>query len=162
MHRRDLSPSTRIITKEVRNRTQSCRTGLYRVLARKDEACITGEACRLGRYQAVVTGQAEQHPASILLDTGASGNFIDQTYAREHRLAQDKLARSSQQVLRFNGQPSSSGKITHKVNALLEVLGSTNKERLGITWLAGADVVLGYDWMQEEGIVMDMGMRAVT
>ena len=87
----------------------------------KDEACMTGEACRLGRYQAVVTGQAEQHPASILLDTGASGNFIDQTYVRKHRLTQDKLARP-RQVLLFDGQPSSSGKITHKVNALLEVV----------------------------------------
>ena len=48
------------------------------------------------------------------------------------------------------------------MNASLEVLGSTNTERLGMTRLAGADVVLGYGWLQKEGIVMDMGTLAVT
>lgn len=111
----------------------------------------------LNETQAVVAGQLSGLPNElvILLDTGATGNFVNQELIDSCHLSASPHT-SPKRLTLFDGSASSSGAITAFVQDRLNVLGNTFDVKLDITRLAGADIVLGYPWMRQYGLVLDL------
>jgi hypothetical protein len=117
----------------------------------------SNELHSLNETQAVVAGQLSGLPNElvILLDTGATGNFVNQELVDSCHLSPSPHT-SPKRLTLFDGSASSSGAITAFVQDKLNVLGNTFEIKLDITRLAGADIVLGYPWMRQHGLVLDL------
>ena len=84
-----------------------------------------------------------------LIDSGAGGKFIDQTYVRKlgievQKLEQPLIARN------VDGTQNKKGKITSFVVLNLVIDGRTKRTRLLITGLGRQKIILGFSWLREQ------------
>ena len=84
-----------------------------------------------------------------LIDSGAGGKFIDQTYVQKlgievQKLEQPLIARN------VDGMQNMKGKITSFVILNLVIDGRTKRTRLLITRLGRQKIILGYPWLREQ------------
>ena len=84
-----------------------------------------------------------------LIDSGAGGKFIDQTYVRKlgievQKLEQPLIARN------VDGMQNKKGKITSFIVLNLVIDGRTKRTRLLITRLGRQKIILGFPWLREQ------------
>ena len=91
-----------------------------------------------------LTGTVSSQPARVLIDCGATGNFISTAFANRHRLA---LAEHSDTVSVADGHSSASGGILRQ--APIRVGTYTDQLDLVATVLRDFDVILGMTWLEE-------------
>ena len=122
-----------------------------------------GEPVILKGNQAVVAGQlgVSADTLLVLLNSGATGNFIDQDYVSSQRLETTRYA-SPQQLTLFNGSPTSLGPIEEYVEEDIVVAGVKGKAKFGVTRLSRVSLVLGYPWLKEQRVVLDSGRSTIT
>ncbi len=97
-----------------------------------------------------------------LVDTGASGYaFIDKSFARNHGLAFHAL-RYPRIVRGFDGQPSSTGRITHLAEAILVIQGHVERMFFHVTSLQQYPVVLGLPWLHRHGVTANFEENSLT
>ncbi|KAI0993106.1 hypothetical protein K3495_g15078, partial [Podosphaera aphanis] len=83
-----------------------------------------------------------------LVDSGASAyGFVDIEFAHSHNLDLIKLERPRTLQV-FDGTESSSGRITHLAETVLEINGHSEVISLFVTGLAHFDLVLGLPWLR--------------
>ena len=97
-----------------------------------------------GRRLIKMSGSIGGHPAVILIDSGATGNFISSGYALEHRLPSSSIGPVSLITLADGSQ--------HKSNSIVEFaqirIGSyTDSLSLVAVPLSGYDAILGMSWL---------------
>ena len=84
---------------------------------------------------------------SSLLDSGASGLFIDKGYVKQNNIPTQKLQRSIP-VLNVDGTPNEAGAITEVVNLVLRYDGHSERAVFAVTSLGNQDMILGLPWLR--------------
>jgi hypothetical protein len=89
-----------------------------------------------------------------LLDSGASGEFIDQDYARDIHAIKKDLPNPIP-VYNVDGTPNKEGTITQYVDLNLKIHERQRKHRLQVTGLGNQQIILGYTWLKEMNPLID-------
>ena len=89
-----------------------------------------------------------------LLDSGASGKFIDSNFAREIN-AETKNLKKPIKVYNVDGTPNKRGTITQYVELELEIHKRKNKHKFLVTGLGSQQIILGFPWLKEMNPLID-------
>ena len=82
-----------------------------------------------------------------LIDSGAGGTFIDETFARNHHIALTPLI-TPLPVYNVDGTLNKLGKITHYTWRDISIAGVTRRTRLLATSLGKESIILGLPWLR--------------
>ena len=123
----------------------------------------TGEPCILNEKQAVVAGQlgSSSDEVRILLDSGATNNFIDQDFVNSRNLKSIRYCLPKRLTL-FDGEPTSAGPIISFVKESLVVAKYSSQAKFDVTRLSGVQIVLGYSWLKENAVIINFDRRVVS
>ena len=83
-----------------------------------------------------------------LIDSGATGSFIDSGFIAKHRLPTKRLSRAIP-VYNVAGTQNESGSILEVVDVVIDYKGHGERTLLAVTGLGNKDVILGYTWLRE-------------
>ena len=83
---------------------------------------------------------------NILVDSGATDNFMDRRLIRRLRLGTHKLERA-RKIWNIDGTNNKAGLITDYVDLSVQTGQKQNKMRFLITDLGNEDLILGYPWL---------------
>ena len=88
------------------------------------------------------------------LDCGATGQFIDQNFAKTNGL---KLERTKKPIPVYNvdGTANKRGTIRYYVDLNIEIHEQTRKERLLVTGLGKQKIILGFPWLKRANPIID-------
>jgi hypothetical protein len=95
---------------------------------------------------------------TILIDSGATSSFINDSYAHRKefglKLLADKIRCRS-----FDGSFSSASDISHYVGSFIKLPSVSGKEvvstvRLYVTKIATADIILGSSWLRDSNVLV--------
>ena len=89
-----------------------------------------------------------------LLDSGASGKFIDEDYATDLHVEKKDL-RKPIKVYNVDGTLNKQGTITQYVELYLKIHERRRKHRLLVTGLGRQRIILGYPWLKEMNPLID-------
>ena len=100
------------------------------------------------------TDTAEVKSINSLVDSGATGNFIDQAYVQTHRLTTRKL---SKPVPGYNvdGTPNDSGSITEVADLILRYRNHSERTLSAVTSIGKQDLILGHTWLRKHNPEID-------
>jgi len=89
-----------------------------------------------------------------LIDSGAGGTFMDQNFARKHRLPLEKL---EEPLIVFNvdGTQNKRGTITHFTELDVNFGTRTRKNRFLISGLGKQHLIFGFLWLEQENPIID-------
>ena len=97
---------------------------------------------------------AEPLHTQALLDSGAAGIFIDQSFAKLHNLPQIPL-RTPILVRNVDGTPNKKGTITHRTTLNMKIYDKIKKTEFLITGLGNQKIILGLPWLQDTNPEID-------
>lgn len=100
------------------------------------------------------TDTAEHHSVRALVDSGATGMFIDRDYARTRGFTTRPLMHPIP-VRNVDGTLNEAGSISEVVDTLLRFKGHTERALLAVTKLGTQCVLLGYSWLHEHNPEVD-------
>ena len=83
----------------------------------------------------------------VLLDSGATGMFMDKEMAKRHGFKMTKLERPLK-VKNVDGTENSEGNITHQVEVNVFYKNHVKKMRMDVCNLEKTEVILGIPWLQ--------------
>ena len=89
-----------------------------------------------------------------LLDSGASGKFIDQNFAKNMKIEQQDLEKPIK-VYNVDGTQNKQGTIKKYVELNVEIHGRKQKQRLLVTGLGKQKIILGFTWLKEMNPIID-------
>ena len=81
-----------------------------------------------------------------LLDSGATGMFVDRKFAEKHRFKMEKLDRPSK-VTNVDGTDNVGESITHKIECIIYYRGHVERMRMDMCNLGRIEVILGMPWL---------------
>ena len=97
-----------------------------------------------------------------LIDTGASGYaFMDQNFALQNNLVLHRL-RHPRVIRAFDGEPSSSGYVTHLAEAIMDIQGHVERIFFHLTGLKQYTIVLGLPWLCRHGASVNFEELSLT
>ena len=103
------------------------------------------------------TFSINHHPAIILFDSGASHSFISSKFGA--RVGLDFCHTKGSYMISTPGGKVASNQIVR--NTLLKLGSKTISTGLILLPLEGMDVIIGMDWMNKHGVLLDLSSRAV-
>ena len=112
----------------------------------------TGEVVTAGMFL------VNQHPAVVLFDSGASHSFMSQAFASKHGQHVVDLD-NGKFCISVAGNQISTNQLVKDVNIAIE--GRNFSGNLVILPGLGIDVILGMNWMSNNGVLIDTSMRVV-
>ena len=89
-----------------------------------------------------------------LIDSGAGGTFIDETFARNHNLPLTRLINPIP-VYNVDGTRNKQGEITQYAWKELSIAGVTHHARLLVTSLGKESIILGLPWLRRTNAQID-------
>jgi len=89
-----------------------------------------------------------------LIDSGAGGTFMDQNFARKHRLPLEKLE-DPLIVFNVDGTQNKKGTITHFTELDVNFGTRTRKTRFLISGLGKQQLIFGFPWLERENPTID-------
>jgi transposase InsO family protein len=96
-----------------------------------------------------------------MTDTGANGmGFINRTFALENRLQLRPLDKTVP-LRGFNGEISTGDRITHGAQVTLRIRNHKEHIWLLVTNLGEHDIILGWAWMKQHGVIPDYRNQAI-
>jgi hypothetical protein len=107
------------------------------------------------------TDTARTFRLSSLLDSGASGLFIDKEYVARHAIPTRKLSRPIP-VLNVDGTPNEAGAITDVISMILKYGDHTERTTFAVTSLGRQDMILGLLWLRQHNPEVDWQTRQVA
>ena len=103
------------------------------------------------------TFSINHQPAVILFDSGASHSFISSKFGA--RVGLDFCYTKGSFMISTSGGKFASNQIVN--NAPLKLGSKTFSTTLILLPLEGMDIILGMDWMNRHGVLLDISFRAV-
>jgi transposase InsO family protein len=91
---------------------------------------------------------------SGLVDSGASGLFIDRAYVERNKIPTRRLQRPIP-VLNVDGTPNEGGSITEVVSLVLRYQEHSERALFAVTSLGGQDLILGLPWLKQHNPEVD-------
>jgi len=89
-----------------------------------------------------------------LLDSGATGLFMDTTFAREKGFKMEKL-KNPLLVRNVDGTVNAGGAITHQVECNMFFKGHIERARMDVCNLGKTEVILGMPWLAAYNLEID-------
>jgi len=89
-----------------------------------------------------------------LLDSGATGLFMDTTFAREKGFKMEKL-KNPLLVRNVDGTVNAGGAITHQVECNMFFKGHMERARMDVCNLGKTEVILGMPWLAAYNLEID-------
>jgi len=106
------------------------------------------------------TDTSELHFVKALLDSRATGSFIDRDFIRSKGINTWTL---SCNILVFNvdGSPNEAGQISEVVDMLLHYKTHSKRMLLAVSGLRKQSLILGYNWLKDHNPKVDWEKREV-
>ena len=100
------------------------------------------------------TDTSELHSVKALLDSGATGSFIDRDFVCSKGINTQTL---SCNILVFNvdGSPNEAGQISEVVDVLLRYKTHSERMLLAVSGLGKQSLILGYNWLKNHNPKVD-------
>ena len=97
---------------------------------------------------------SELYSIKALLDSGATGSFIDRDFVRSKGINTWTLSRN---ILVFNvdGSPNKAGQISEVVDVVLCYKTHSKRMLLAISGLGKQSLILGYNWLKDHNPKVD-------
>ena len=106
-----------------------------------------------------LAGFVGPHPAVVLVDCGATGNFVSASFAQERKLAVS-TGDTAQTVRLADGRQQSAGSVVRQ--AAVRIDSYVDRVDLTVTALQGYDVVLGMPWLEQYRVLPDWRGKSVS
>ena len=100
------------------------------------------------------TDEGKSFRTWALIDSGATGSFIDQDYAARLGLTRKRLSRAIP-VYNVDGTRNESGCILEVVDVVLNYKGHGERTLLAVTSLGKQSIILGYTWLRQHNPEID-------
>src|ERR1700679_795301 len=94
------------------------------------------------------TDTGETKSVTALLDSGATGMFIDREYVRTNRLSTRTLSHPIP-VRNVDGTPNEAGSVHEVVELVLRYKNHSEKAFFAVTGLGKQNVIMGHSWLQK-------------
>jgi len=94
------------------------------------------------------TDTSEVHSVKVLLDSGATGNFIDQDFVRTKGINTQSISRPIL-VYNMDGSPNEAGQISEVVDVVLHYKTHSERTLLAVSSLRKQNMILGYTWLKD-------------
>jgi len=100
------------------------------------------------------TDTSELHSVKALLDSGATGSFIDRDLVCSKGMNTWTLSRNIL-VFNINGSPNEAGQISEVVDVVLQCKTHSKRMLLAVSRLGKQSLILGYDWLKDHNPKID-------
>jgi len=97
---------------------------------------------------------SELHSVKALLDSGATGSFIDRDFVHSKGINTRTLLHNIL-VFNVNGSPNEAGQISEVVDVLLHYKTHSERMLLAISRLGKQSLILGYNWLKDHNPKVD-------
>lgn len=94
----------------------------------------------------VDTGEMVQ--LSALVDSGATGMFIDEQFMKEQGWNLDEVPQPIP-IFNIDGTLNASGSVKHTIDLALEIQGHREQATFTVTHLSGVKLILGHSWLKQ-------------
>jgi len=94
------------------------------------------------------TDTSEVHSVKVLLDSRATGNFIDRDFVRMKGINTWSISRPIP-VYNMDGSPNKAGRISKVVNVVLRYKTYAERTLLAVSSLRKQNMILGYTWLKD-------------
>ena len=98
---------------------------------------------------------------SALLDSGATGMFVNRVFVQKHKLETRPLPNPIP-VHNIDGTPNENGSITEEVKVILRYGQHTERACLAVTNLGRQTVIIGHSWLNHHNPEVDWARQSVT
>jgi len=100
------------------------------------------------------TDTSELHSIKALLDSGATGSFIDRDFVRSKGMNTWTLSRNIP-VFNVDGSPNEAGQISEVVDMVLQYETHSERMLLAVSGLGKQSLILGYNWLKDHNPKID-------
>jgi len=100
------------------------------------------------------TDTNELHSVKALLDSGATGSFINQDFVRSKGMNTRTLSHNIP-VFNVDGSPNEAGQISEVVDVVLRYKTHSERMLLAVSGLGKQSLILGYDWLKDHNPKID-------
>jgi len=117
----------------------------------------TLDACRTSIILSIevsTTDTSEVHSVKVLLDSGATGNFIDQDFVRTKGINTRSIS-CPIPVYNVDGSPNEAGQISKVVDIVLRYKTHSERTLLAVSSLGKQNMILGYTWLKDHNPEVD-------
>jgi len=94
------------------------------------------------------TDTSEVHSVKALLDSGATGNFIDQDFVRTKGINTRSISHPIP-VYNMDSSPNEAGQISEVVDVVLHYKTHSKRTLLAVSSLGKQNMILGYTWLKD-------------
>jgi hypothetical protein len=100
------------------------------------------------------------HATTALLDSGATGLFVNADFVKQNRLTTKPLSRPIP-VYNMDGSPNEAGSISEVVEVVLQYHNHSERATFAVTSLRKQDLILGITWLQKHNPKINWEMPEV-
>jgi len=111
-------------------------------------ALNTRETSLLLPVEIGTTDTSELHSVKALLNSGATGSFIDRDFVHSKGINTQTLS-CNIPVFNVNGFPNEAGQISKVVDVLLHYKTHSERMLLAVSGLRKQSLILGYNWLKD-------------
>ena len=97
---------------------------------------------------------SELHSVKALLDSRATGSFIDKDFVRSKGMNTRTLSRNIP-VFNVDSSPNEAGRISEVVDVILRYKTHSKRMLLAVSGLGKQSLILGYDWLKDHNPKID-------
>src|SRR5258708_34761248 len=98
---------------------------------------------------------------SALLNSGATGMFVNQAFAQKHKLETHPLP-NPVPVHNVDGTPNENGSIMEEVEVILQYGQHMEKVHLTVTNLGQQNIIIKHSWLTHHNLEVDWAHQSVT
>jgi len=106
------------------------------------------------------TDTLEEVSTKAMVDTGATGDFIDRDFVLASKLTTRKLSEPIP-VHNVDGTPNEAGSISEVVDVIMTYNGHSERIMLAVTCLGKQNMILGYTWLDKHNPEIDFRAKTV-
>jgi len=106
------------------------------------------------------TDTLEETSTEAMVDTGATGDFIDRDFVAAGNLPTRKLSKPNP-VFNVDGTPNEAGSINEVVDMLMIYNGHSERIMLAVTRLGKQSMILGFTWLEKHNPEIDFRAKTV-
>ena len=99
-------------------------------------------------------GEKETVTINIMVDSGATEDFIDSDVCKKHRIKIIK-AKNPREIYLVDGKPSTMGPVTHLTEVPMDISDHRELATLQVANLRHHEVILGMPWLREHNAIID-------
>src|SRR6266571_8633266 len=131
-------------------------------MKRKLVICLleAGPKCIMLPIHLKTTDTMEESSTEAMVDTGATGDFIDQDFVDRAKLPTCKLSQPIP-VYNVDGTPNEAGSIDKVVDVVMTYNGHSERILLAVTRLGKQSMILRFNWLKKHNPEIDFRARSV-